>query len=191
MRERKEEICFGDEKEKWLFWEGDWVCCWWNENEEREEMIWMRLMIWIVDDLYDWYLRGRCVFVCLSTMREGYFVCGGNFGGWVIWMIWLMKKQNGRWVMELFLSWKELFLKVFLFLQTVFSFHFVLHLHTHPPHKTLLYPSHDVYPDGYRSDCVDDDCCWGRWHTSTPTHNFKSLWIEQCWETCFLLCKLW
>ena len=31
--------------------------------------------------------------------------------------------------------------------------------HTPLPHKNLLYPSHDVYPDDYGSDCVDDDDC--------------------------------
>ena len=34
----------------------------------------MRLRIWIVDDLCDRYLRGMCVFVRLSTMRERCFV---------------------------------------------------------------------------------------------------------------------
>ena len=32
--------------------------------------------------------------------------------------------------------------------------------HTPPSTQNLLYPSHDVYPDDYGSDCVvDDDCC--------------------------------
>ena len=30
----------------------------------------------------------------------------------------------------------------------------------HPPStQNLLYLSHDVHPDDYGSDCVDDDCC--------------------------------
>jgi hypothetical protein len=62
----------------------------------------------------------------------------------------------------------------------------------HPPSThNLLYPSHAVHPDDYGSDCVDDDCCWGRWHTSTSTHHFKSLSIEQCWWVCLMLWELW
>ena len=43
-----------------------------------------------------------------------------------------------------------------------FSFHFVPHLHTSPrppSAQNLLFLSHDVHPDDYGSDCVDDDCC--------------------------------
>ena len=52
-----------------------------------------------------------------------------------------------------------------------FSFSFSTLFHTstppHPPStQNLLYLSHDVHPDDYGSDCVDDDCCFRRRHTS-------------------------
>ena len=33
------------------------------------------------------------------------------------------------------------------------------HPPTSPSTQNLLYLSHDVHPDDYGSDCVDDDCC--------------------------------
>ena len=52
--------------------------------------------------------------------------------------------------------------RLFIFFFHPFLFHFVLHplIPPHPPSKqSLLYLSHDVHPDDYGSDCVDDDCC--------------------------------
>ena len=111
-----------------------------------EGVIEMRLRIWIVDDLCDRYLRGRCAFVCLSTMSERYFVRG--IGG--------MSDVNDLIDEKTKMKMRDgiVFVNSFLFF-----FQFVLHLHTPPSTHNLLYPSHDVYPDDYGSDCVDNDCC--------------------------------
>ena len=50
------------------------------------------------------------------------------------------------------------------FLCSFFFFFFsTLFLTSTPPHppstQNILYLSHDVNPDDYGSDCVDDDCC--------------------------------
>ena len=37
---REEEIDFEDWEEKWLFWERDWVCYLWNENEHMDGCCW-------------------------------------------------------------------------------------------------------------------------------------------------------
>ena len=69
MRERREEeIDFEDWEEKWLFWERDWVCYLWNENEHMDGCCWedVLMMIYMIDmsDL------SVFVFVFSSTMRE-------------------------------------------------------------------------------------------------------------------------
>ena len=85
--------------------------------------------------------------------------------------------------------------------QILFFFFFFFFLCSSPPHpyiplhppstQNLLYLSHAVHPDDYGSDCVDDDCCLWRWHTSTSWHYFKSLFIEQGWSVCLMLWELW
>ena len=50
-REWEEEIDFENWEEKWLFWERDWVCYLWNENEHMDGCCWGDglLMICVID----------------------------------------------------------------------------------------------------------------------------------------------
>ena len=124
-KKRGRDSFWGWGREMIVLRERDWVCCWWNENDEREGVILMRLRIWIVDDLYDRYLRGRCVFVCLSTMREVF--CWGIWGDeWFEWFDW--------WKTKLKMRDGIVFLNSFLFFTLFFT-------STHPlPHKTFYIP---------------------------------------------------
>ena len=57
---------------------------------------------------------------------------------------------------------KILFLTFFFFFFFFFFFSTLFLTSTssyHPSTQNLLYLSHDVHPDDYGSDCVDDDCC--------------------------------
>ena len=76
MRERREEeIDFEDWEEKWLFWERDWVCYLWNENEHMDGCCWGDgLMMICMIDMSD---LSACVCVFIHNERER-FISGLN-----------------------------------------------------------------------------------------------------------------
>ena len=97
--------------------------------------------------------------MCSSTMREREReVFWGNWGmsdgNDLIEEQIKMKMSDGMFQNK---HTKRLFKPLFLIL------FFTLFLISTPPHppstQNLLYISHDIHPDDYGSDCVDDDCC--------------------------------
>ena len=151
---------------------------------------WLLLRRCIDDDLYDRYWWVECVFVFSSTMRERE---RERF-------IFRLIEELLKWLSIGIEKWVSDF-KLFSNPQILFSFFFFFFLCSSPPHpyiplhppstQNILYFSHVVHPDDYGSDCVDDDCCLWRWHTSTSWHYFKSLFIEQGWSVCLMLWELW
>ena len=146
---------------------------------------WLLLRRWIDDDLYDRYWWVECVFVFVfsSTMRERERERLNED--------WLKSYWNdfsgiGKWVSDWKLFSKTVFFSSLFFFLCSSPPHPYIHLHP-PSTQNLLYLSHAVHPRDYGSDCVDDDCCFWRWHTSTSWHCFKSLFIEQGWLVLWLL----
>ena len=150
---------------------------------------WLLLRRCLDVDLYDRYWWVECVFVFSSTMRERE---RDLYSDWLksYWNDYQLELRN-EWVIS----------NCFQNHKFSFSFFFFFFLCSSPPHPYIplhppstqnpLYLSHAVHPDDYGSDCVDDDCCLWRWHTSTSWHYFKSLFIEQGWEVFQMLREPW
>ena len=174
-----------------------WVCvCYvelmWNWNEWE----WQRVGEW-----FEFRWGHGWLLICMIDMSEG-GVClcvhpqwergilGELEDSWREWFDWgavKMKMSDG-----MFQNNQKSSFHLFLFSSFFFSTLFHTSTPSHPPStQNLLYFSHDVHPDDYGSDCVVDDCCFRRRHTSTSWHNFESLFIEQCWWVCLMLCELW
>ena len=93
-----------------------------------------------------------CVCVFIHNERERYF--GGNWGmsdgNDLIEEQVKMKMSDGMFQNK---HTKRLFIFF------IFFFPLCSSPPTSPFHTNLLYISHDVHPDDYGSDCVDDDFC--------------------------------